>query len=262
MPRTKTDFATQPVSFYRFVCEDENITSSYVGHTINFRARKSRHKSSCHNEKDKNYNLKIYQVMRANGGWGNWTMTEISSQLCSSERDAERIEQNLISELKSDMNSHRAYLTDEERKQYYQHNKEAINEYNKQYYQDTKEDKKQYYQDNKEAIHEKQKQYYQDNKKQICEKKKQYIQDHKEQQKQYDKQYYEDHKEAISEQKKQYRQKQKVKIELKLKQEVAEYEKLIQATEQKNQMKARCMAIFEERQTTNKVDDGINCLVE
>ena len=143
MPKLKTDFATTPISFYKFICKNEEITSSYVGHTINFRARKAKHKSCCNNENSKAYHFKIYQTIRANGGWNNWQIIEICSQLCSSERDAERVEQNLISDLKADMNSQRAYLTDEEiaeyQKQYQRDNKDAILAYQRQQYQKQKD---------------------------------------------------------------------------------------------------------------------------
>ena len=59
---------------YKFVCNDLNVTDCYVGHTINMTKRKYKHKSICHNEKDKHHNLKIYQIIRENGGWENWNM--------------------------------------------------------------------------------------------------------------------------------------------------------------------------------------------
>jgi len=196
MPKTKTDFSTTPVSFYKFVCNNEEIKSCYVGHTINFRCRKSQHKSNCNNEKNKAYNLKIYQTIRENGGWDNWAMIEISSRLCSSERDAERVEQEYISEIKSDMNSKRAFNTDED-------NKEQQKQYHKQYQQDHKQEiieyQKQYIQDNKEQISVKRKQHYQDNKEQFRKRDKQRYQDNKEQFRKRNKQYYDDHKEEMNE---------------------------------------------------------------
>ena len=136
MPKIKTDFAITPVSFYKFICSDENITSCYVGHTINFTKRKSNHKGHCNNEKSKKYHFKIYETIRTNGGWDNWSMIEISSQLCDSERHAERVEQQYISELKSDMNMRKAFVGDVDIKQYhkqhYENNKEYVAERNKQ----------------------------------------------------------------------------------------------------------------------------------
>jgi len=201
MPKTKTDFSITPVSFYKFVCKNEEIKSCYVGHTINFRSRKSSHKNSCIKPNNKKHNLKIYQTIRENGGWNNWAMIEISSRLCSSERDAERVEQEYISDIKADMNSRRAFSTDkydkEYQKQYAQDHKEQICEYQKQYNQDHKEQIKQYREANKDKISEYQKQYAQDNKEKL-------------------KEYREANKEQISEKNKQYYLKQK---ELKMIQE-------------------------------------------
>jgi hypothetical protein len=62
---------------YKIVCNDINITDCYVGSTLAFRKRKWEHKCTCNNETNKNYNSKIYQIIRANGGWENWRMVII-----------------------------------------------------------------------------------------------------------------------------------------------------------------------------------------
>jgi hypothetical protein len=54
---------------YKIVCNDLTITDLYVGNTTNFTKRKGQHKNSCINEKSKSYNLKIYKIIRENGGW-------------------------------------------------------------------------------------------------------------------------------------------------------------------------------------------------
>ena len=84
-------------------------------------------------------------------------------------------------------------------------NKRVAGRDQKQYRIDNREQRKQYYQDNKEQILEKYKQYYQDNKEKLKEQAKQYRIDNKEQISEYEKQYRIDHKEQISEYKKQYR---------------------------------------------------------
>jgi hypothetical protein len=119
MPKVsnKIDYSKTPITFYRFVCNDENVTESYVGHTSNFRQRKCVHKNKCNNPLDRLYNTKIYQTIRDNGGWDAWNMVEIKTQMCESIRDATRVEQELINELKSTMNSARAYVSPELRKQ-------------------------------------------------------------------------------------------------------------------------------------------------
>jgi len=128
MPKVsnKIDYSKTPISFYRFVCNDENVTDSYVGHTSNFRQRKWAHKNKCNNPLGRMYNAKIYQTIRANGGWDAWDMVEIKTQMCEGIRDATRVEQELMNELKSTMNSARAYVSPELRKQ------EALN-YNANY---------------------------------------------------------------------------------------------------------------------------------
>jgi len=161
MPKNKIDYTTTLISFYKFVCEDEEIVSCYVGHTSNFIKRKNHHKNSCNKPSDKKHNLKLYQVMRENGGWNNWKMIEIENKICLSKRDAERHEQELMIELKANMNSYRAFRTDEEHKEY-------AKEYYKQYNQDHKDERKEcdkkYYQKNKTIMKERMLKYYENNK--------------------------------------------------------------------------------------------------
>jgi predicted GIY-YIG superfamily endonuclease len=57
MPRTPINY--ENTIFYKIVCKDLNLNYCYVGHTTDFRRRKTEHKSSCINENDKDYNYKI-----------------------------------------------------------------------------------------------------------------------------------------------------------------------------------------------------------
>lgn len=145
MPKisNKIDYSTTPISFYRFYCNDVSIQSSYVGHTANFRQRKNEHKACCNNPNSKKYNLKIYQIMRANGGWDNWTMIEIENKLCLSKRDAEKYERIHTEELNANMNTYRAIRTandiKEINKKSYQKNKQERTQYAKQQYQNNSE---------------------------------------------------------------------------------------------------------------------------
>jgi predicted GIY-YIG superfamily endonuclease len=56
-------------SIYKILYKD----FCYVGITKDFKARIREHKHSCLNQKTKGYNLKVYQVIRANEGWEAWT---------------------------------------------------------------------------------------------------------------------------------------------------------------------------------------------
>ena len=139
MPRIAIDYTITPVSFYRFICQDGNITSCYVGSTTNFIKRKSYHKSACNSPNAKNHNLKIYQIMRANGGWDNWRMIEITSKICLSKRDAIKQEQIFMEELQADMNARKAFANVAEdrqayRKLYTTEHADELSEYQKKYY--------------------------------------------------------------------------------------------------------------------------------
>jgi uncharacterized protein YbcC (UPF0753/DUF2309 family) len=104
----------------------------YVGSTTNFTKRKQQHKSNCLNSNEKNHNLKVYVSIRKYGGWENWNMIKICEYPCINKREAEQEEDKYMMELKANINSHRAFITDEEKnnyiKQYREDNKDIIKE--------------------------------------------------------------------------------------------------------------------------------------
>ena len=132
---------------YKICCDDVK-DFVYVGSTQNIRCRKNHHKSICNNENDKKYNRKIYQTIRANGGWEKWRMVCIHEQECETKTQAVIIEERYRQELNANMNSQRCYRTEEQ-------NKEYMKEYNKERKEETKEYNKEYYENNKEEIKEK-----------------------------------------------------------------------------------------------------------
>jgi hypothetical protein len=113
--------------FYKIVC-DNLPNFVYVGSTKAFANRKYRHKGNCNNENGKNYNLKIYQTIRDNGGWDNFRMVCIHQQEVNNKRHAEKIEEDYRVELNGNMNTRRAFLSPEQRKEY---DKEHSKEYRK-----------------------------------------------------------------------------------------------------------------------------------
>ena len=112
------DYATTPVSFYKFVCIDPEIKSTYVGHTTNFIKRKADHKKVCNGEHYRKHNQKIYQMIRDHLGWDNWRMIEIEKRIVKNKREAERIEQEFIEQLHSDMNIYKAHCGFETKQEY------------------------------------------------------------------------------------------------------------------------------------------------
>ena len=168
--------ASKNYVFYK-ICSD-NCNDIYVGSTANFKSRKNHHKSSCYNETDKRYNYKIYQAIRANGGWDNFKMIQIGTRDNITKREAEQIEEEYRLDLKATMNRHRAFASKEvvmeDRKKYYQDNKDTLDNKNRIYYENNKEkiDKwqKQYAEDNIETLTEYRKNYYENKKEKIKEK--------------------------------------------------------------------------------------------
>ena len=154
--------------FYKIVCDDlPNFV--YVGSTMSYANRKYEHKRNCNHENGKKYNCKIYRTIRENGGWDNFRMVCIHQEDVDNKRHAEQIEENFRVELNGNLNTNRAFLSPEQRKEYkkewdkkyYFHNKDRFNEYNKEYYIDNKnhilEHQKEYREQNKESIAEKKK---------------------------------------------------------------------------------------------------------
>jgi len=141
---------------YKIVCNDLNITDSYVGHTTNFKSRKIEHKYSCNKEDNKSYNCKVYQFIRANGGWDNWSMIMIEEYNGNNKLEILKREREIIEELKSTLNFE---IPSRTKKEYREDNKDKILDRLKIYYKE-----------NKDKILEKQKKYSEENKDKIKEK--------------------------------------------------------------------------------------------
>jgi len=141
---------------YKLVCNSLNVNCRYVGYTANFTKRKYSHKNASINETNKNYNDKIYQIIRDNGGWYNWSMIELCH--CKNKEEARARQRYYCELLKADMNIRCAGRS---KKEYLEQTKEQKKQYDKIYYQQHKEQKKEYYQQHKEQ----KKEYYEQNKK-------------------------------------------------------------------------------------------------
>ena len=177
MPKTPTDYSKTVIYKIQHIDKEDLL---YVGSTTDFRRRKSQHKRSC-----KSGTLKLYRMIRDNGGWEMFNMVIVKNFCCDNGQEAKAEEDRIIRQMKATMNMIRAYTTNEEKKeyikQYQEQNKEQINEQQKQYYERNKEQKKEYYENNKEKI----KQYYEQNKEQIKERRKEYYEQNIEKIKQY-----------------------------------------------------------------------------
>ena len=112
MPKKPIDYSK--TIMYHFVCEDSSIINEYVGHTTDWSSRKRSHKSDCKGRRKDCYK---YKIINENGGWENWRMVPLEEYSCENEIQARIREEYWRKELKADMNSRRAYRTQEELKE-------------------------------------------------------------------------------------------------------------------------------------------------
>jgi hypothetical protein len=116
---------------YKIVSKDLNSDLIYVGHTTNFRKRKSQHKENCNNLHYKKSNFKVYQMIRDNGGWNEWEMIEIEKFPCNDGNEAKYRERQLMEEFNANLNVYKSIVSKEEAKLRdklrNQQNRDAIN---------------------------------------------------------------------------------------------------------------------------------------
>jgi hypothetical protein len=102
MPKKEINY--EKAIIYKFVCNDLTIKEVYIGSTTNFCVRKNSHKYDCSNPNSKHHNLKIYQFIRENGGWENWSMIEIEKPVCNDANELRKRERFWIEELNATLN--------------------------------------------------------------------------------------------------------------------------------------------------------------
>lgn len=160
MPKQAMNYANAVI--YKIVCNDLTITDCYVGSTTNFTKRKWHHKSNCEYG-----NFKVYQFIRENGGWNNWSMILIeeyptTSYLLLGQRERywfENLNANLNLQVPSRTNEEWRNINKDYRQEYLNQNKDHIAVQKKQYYEQNREKfikrTKQYYEQNKELLKQK-----------------------------------------------------------------------------------------------------------
>ena len=223
MPRTPINYNN--TIFYQILCRDTTIKDCYVGHTTDFKRRKSNHKSTCNNQNGRTYNLYLYEFIRDNGGWANFDMILIENRECADSLEARKIERGHIEKLNSTLNLKIPSRTTiewqkeyrEQNKEiikiqkeiYYNNNKDKIAIYKKEYREKHIDEIQQYDRDRyvlrKDVMNQQKKDYRQNNLDEVRQKDNEKYQRNKEQRKEY----YQLNKEKILLQKKEYRNKNK-----------------------------------------------------
>jgi predicted GIY-YIG superfamily endonuclease len=149
------------VYIYKLIKKDAiNDDIVYIGSTDDIEARMSKHKYSCNNIKQRDYNRKVYKYIRDNGGFDEWTYEIIDEVEVALRNDAARYEGEYI--IKYDAINK---LNDRVAGQCLN---KSINQYHKEYRERNKErlsqKDKEKHERNKEVISQKKKEYYERNK--------------------------------------------------------------------------------------------------
>ena len=113
MTKTTVDYNTNSSVIYRIKCKDGSCMYTYTGATTNFTQRKATHKSTCNNANSKNYDLLLYQTIRAHGSWDNWEMVIVEIFPCETRQHLCVREQYHIEQQENKINSYRAFTTDD-----------------------------------------------------------------------------------------------------------------------------------------------------
>ena len=103
MPKIIIDYSNTII--YKIFCKDPNVSDIYVGHTTNFVQRKHAHKQNSMNSKSPCYDLKLYKIIRDNGGWDNWCMEIVNFFNCKDSYEARKKEQEYFVSLNATLSS-------------------------------------------------------------------------------------------------------------------------------------------------------------
>jgi hypothetical protein len=182
-------------TMYKIRPKNADLHYCYVGHTSNFEQRVKHHTAAANIGSNKSHQ-KVYETIRNNGGWDEWEIIEIERVTCKTKLEARIREQELIEECGANLNTLKAYISEEERRQ----NKLAITaKYkidNKEY---VKKQGKMYKEEHKDKILEQMTTYRMENKDKIYEKSKAYNEAHKEKLTEWNKVWREQNKEILKE---------------------------------------------------------------
>ena len=95
-------------SFYKIAIK--GTKHCYIGSTININRRKSQHKNACSNPNHINHHLKLYVIIRENGGWDNVEHSLIETKELATKEESLIQEQKYIVQHKATLNTSDATL--------------------------------------------------------------------------------------------------------------------------------------------------------
>ena len=134
------------ITFYKFIhiCSEIN-NFCYVGHTCNVKGRKATHKSKCNNPNSKDYNIYLYQVIRANGGFKNFKMVILGTRENLTKTEAHMVEEEYRKSENANLNTNCCHLTPEARVEQNRINGKNFREKNPDYFKNWREENPDYF---------------------------------------------------------------------------------------------------------------------
>ena len=90
---------------YKLSCNDLTITDVYVGSSCDIKRRIGEHKKRCNNQNYKQHNYKVYQFIRANGGWDAWRFDVVELFPCFSKTESVHRERYWVETLNATLNT-------------------------------------------------------------------------------------------------------------------------------------------------------------
>jgi len=121
---------------YKIECNDKNKKDFYIGSTTNYINRQKKHKKNLLNKNHKEYNYKLYNVIRENGGFDNYNFYEIEQYKATDRHDLMTREKYWIVSLNPSLNKG---LPTRTKQQWYDDNKERLSKKSKDKYENNKE---------------------------------------------------------------------------------------------------------------------------
>ena len=137
---------TRTYTFYKLIHICNEIDDFvYVGSTSNVKCRKQQHKSNCNNPNYPGYNFKLYQVIRANGGFENFKMAILGTRENITKKEALMVEEEYRKSERANLNMNNCYLAPEERKNYHKNYYKNWREENPDYCKNWREENPDYH---------------------------------------------------------------------------------------------------------------------
>ena len=103
---------------YMITSKDPEIKDIYIGSTTSPIKKKSKHKKTCNDPKEKEYNSYLNKFIRNHGGWDNFKFIVLKElEGCSNSRELKKIEQEYIISHNATLNKIEPSLKENENKE-------------------------------------------------------------------------------------------------------------------------------------------------